>query len=45
MKLRKKIHIILLPLVNDQGKVSRGREKNEEIVYAPLVCSTGFEQI
>ena len=44
LKLRKK-YVILLPLVYDLGKISRGHEMNEEIVYASLVRSTGFEQI
>ena len=44
MKLRKN-YVILLPLVYDLGKVSRGSEMNGEIVYASLVRSTGFEQI
>ena len=43
--VRQKLHVILLPLVYDLGKVSRGREMNGVIVYASLVRSTGFEQI
>ena len=44
-EVTQKLHVILLPLVYDLGKVSRGREMNGEIVYASLVRSTGFEQI
>ena len=44
-EVTQKLHFILLPLVYDLGKVSRGREMNGEIVYASLVRSTGFEQI
>ena len=41
-EVTQKLHVILLPLVCDLGKVSRGCEGNGEIVYASLVCSTGF---
>ena len=44
-EVTQKVHVILLPLVYDLGKVSRGREMNGEIVYASLIHSTGFEQI
>ena len=44
-EVTQKLHVILLPLVYDLGKVSRGRKLNGEIVYASLVRSTGFEQI
>ena len=44
-EVTQKLHVIILPLVYDLGKVSRGREMNGEIVYASLVRSTGFEQI
>ena len=44
-EVTQKLHVILLPLVYDLGKVSRGREMNGEVVYASLVRSTGFEQI
>ena len=33
-EVTQKLHVILLPLVYDLGKVSRGREMNGEIVYA-----------
>ena len=44
-EVTQKLHVILVPLVNDLGKVSRRREMKVEIVYASLVRSTGFEQI
>ena len=44
-EVTQKLHVILLTLVYDLGKVSRGREMNGEINYASLVRSTGFEQI
>ena len=44
-EVTQKLHVILLPLAYDLGKVNRGREMNGEIVYASLVRSTGFEQI
>ena len=44
-EVTQKLHVILLPLVYDLGKVSRGREMNGGIVYASLVRSTGFEHI
>ena len=44
-EVTQKLHVILLPLVYDLGKVSRGREMNGEIFYASLVRSTDFEQI
>ena len=44
-EVTQKLHVILLPLVYDQGKVSRGREINGEIVYVSLVRSTCFEKI
>ena len=44
-EVTQKLHVILLPLVYDLGKKSRGVERNGEIVYASLVRSTCFEQI